>query len=118
RGEGAVEGGGGLRPTLVIAVPYTQAAGLERRAVGGRGELAVGALGGDPRLAVVLPGRRGAEVATRDVDDAVRQAHRLEHLLLEAEQSLVLGVRLLGLAPREHLHLVELVDADDAAGVL
>src|SRR5699024_8650205 len=101
-----------------VAVAHPQTAGLEGRAVGGRRELAVGALGGDPRLAVVLAGRRGTEVAAGDVDHAERQPHGLQHLLLEAQQTLVLRGRLLRRAPGEHLDLVELVHADDAAGVL
>src|SRR5690606_42004262 len=41
-----------------------------------------------------------------------------EHLLFPGEQPKVLLGRLLGPAVREHLHLVELVHPDDAAGVL
>ena len=41
-----------------------------------------------------------------------------EHLALPAEQALVFGLGVLRLAVDEALHLVELVHADDAAGVL
>ena len=59
-----------------------------------------------------------AEVVDRDVDDAVRDAEPLEDLLLDAQQPLVLGRRLRRLDEREHLDLVELVHAEDAARVL
>ena len=44
--------------------------------VRGRGQLAVSLLARDPGLAVELAGRRGAEVADRDVDDAVGNLER------------------------------------------
>ena len=82
------------------------------------GQLAVGALAGEPRLDVVLAGGAGAEVAGGDVDHAVGQLQRLEELLLPLQQPQVLGRGLLGPAEAEHLDLVEPVHADDAAGVL
>ena len=72
---------------------------------------------GTLRLAVVLAGGGAAEVAGRGVDDAVGHVDGGEHLLLEAEQALVLGCGVLGAAVDEHLDLVELVHPDDAAGV-
>ena len=85
---------------------------------GGGGELAVAALGRDPRLGVELAGCGGAEIAGGGVDDAVRHLDLGEHLLLHAQQVLVLLVGVLLLGVDEHLHLVELVHADDAGGVL
>ena len=48
------------RLAVVVAQPDPQPAGLERRAVRRRGQLAVAALGRHPRLAVELAGRRAA----------------------------------------------------------
>ena len=70
------------RVPVGVAHPDPQPAGLERRAVGRRGQLAVAALGRHPRLAVVLARRRAAEVAGGDVDDPVRHLDLGEHLLL------------------------------------
>src|SRR5581483_6415145 len=79
---------------------------------------AVASLAGEPGLDVVLLHGRGAEVAGGDVDDAVRDAELLDELLLDGEQELVLSARVLGPHEREHLDLVELVDAEHAARVL
>ncbi len=100
------------------AVPRAEAPRLVVGRVRARGELAVALLAGDPCLAVELARGRGAQVADRDVDDPVRDLERLEDPLLDREDALVLGVRLGGLDEREHLDLVELVDAEDAARVL
>jgi hypothetical protein len=61
---------------------------------------------------------RAAQVAGGDVDHPVRQLQGLEDLLLAGQQQLVLGGRRLGEHERHHLHLVELVDPEDAPGVL
>ena len=99
-----------VRPTAT-AVPLSVCSGLRRRVgpgaeagaeparlvVGGvraRGELAVALLARDPGLAVELARRRGAEVADRDVDDAVGDLERGEDPLLDREDALVLGGRL------------------------
>ena len=83
-----------------------------------RGQLAVAALAGQPRLAVVLLGRRGAEIVDRDVDDAVGD--------LAARPAATPRSRGSARAPRslrsavvndEHLDLVELVHAEDPARV-
>ena len=74
-GQGAVERRGDLVAVLALE-PGVEPARLEGRAVGGGGELAVAALGGDPRLAVVLARGGAAEVTGRGVDDAVRAARR------------------------------------------
>ena len=86
--------------------------------VRGRGELPVSLLARDPGLAVELAGRGGAEIADRDVDDPVGDLERGEDALLDREQALVLVLRRRRLDEREHLDLVELVDAEDPAGVL
>ena len=88
------------------------------RRVGAARQLAVAALARQPDLDVVLLRRRGTEVAGRDVRDAVVQAERLRDLLLDREQPVVLLPRAVGMAEREHLDLVELVRAEDAARVL
>ena len=99
-------------------VAHVQAAGLEVRGVGARGELAVAALPRQPGLEVVFLRGRGAKVVHRDVHDAVGDLERLQQPLLDREQPLVLLRRLPRLDEREHLDLVELVHAEDAAGVL
>ena len=53
-----VERCGHLRPAVLVAIPNTQPAGLESRAVRRRGQFPVCLLGGHPSLAVELPGRR------------------------------------------------------------
>ena len=77
----------------VRPVADVQPAGLEVGRVRGRGELAVALLGRQPGLEVVLLGRRVAEVVDRDVDHAVGDLERLEDLLLDRQQPLVLGRR-------------------------
>src|SRR5215211_2448000 len=99
-------------------VADVKAAGLEVGGVRTRGQLAVAALAGKPRLQVVLLRRRCPKVVHGDVHDAVRDLERLHQLLLDREQPLVLGRRLLRNDEGEHLDLVELVDAKDAARVL
>src|SRR5207244_3722230 len=99
------------------SVSASHAAGLIVGRVGARGELPVAALARQPGLAVVLLRRRGPEVAGGDVDHAVRDPERAQELFLDPEQALVLGLRLLGEHEREHLYLVELVDAKDASRV-
>ena len=51
-------------------------------------------------------------------DDAVRQPEPADDLLFDREDALVLVDDSLGRAVREHLDLVELVHAEDAARVL
>src|SRR5439155_18042107 len=81
-------------------------------------DLAVALLAREPRLDVVLPRRRRAEVARGNVDDAVGQADRLDELLLDCQQPVVFVPGLLRPAVDEHLDLVELVDAEHPARVL
>ena len=100
------------------AVPDPEAARLVVRRVRARRHLAVALLEREPRLDVVLLRRRRAEVAGRDVHDAIREAERLQEPFLELEHPLVLVPRRLGLDEDEHLDLVELVDAEHPARVL
>src|SRR5439155_13370414 len=113
----AVERVHGLRPA-VRAEANLQPARLEVSRIRAGGDLAVALLAREPRLDVVLPRRRRAEVARGDVDDAIRQADRLDELLLDCEEPLVLAPGLLGPAVDEHLDLVELVDAKHPTRVL
>src|SRR5699024_3077546 len=116
-GQGAVEGG--HRAVAALATfAHSQPAGLEGGAVGGGGQLQVPLLSGQPRLAVELAGGAGAQVPGSGVDHPVGQIHQGEHVLLPTEELFVLGGCVLLAHVGEHLHLVELVYADDAAGVL
>ncbi|MPM68408.1 hypothetical protein SDC9_115340 [bioreactor metagenome] len=106
-------GGAVLEPAADV-----EPAGLEVGAVRGRGHLAVGLLRRQPGLAVELPGGGQAEVAGGDVDHPERDLQRLEELLLEAQQPVVLLLGVGRVAVDEHLDLVEPVHPEDAAGVL
>ena len=117
-GQRAVQGGDRAGAAVFHTLADVQTASLVLGAVRGGRELAVAALGRDPSLAVELAGGGGAEVAGCGVDDAVGHLDLGEHLLLHGQQVLVLLVGVLLLGVDEHLHLVELVDADDAGGVL
>src|SRR5262245_55679627 len=97
------------------AIPTSEAARLVVGRVRARGQLPVAALAWDPCLAVVLLRRRRPEVARGDVDDPVRKLQLGEDPLLDRQQPLVLRRRALRLDEREHLHLVELMDAEDPA---
>src|SRR5699024_6096250 len=55
---------------------------------------------------------------TGNINDSVVQIHSIEHLALHGQQLLVLLFRILRLAVGKHFHLVELVHAQDTAGVL
>ena len=92
--------------------------GLVVGRVRARGQLAVAALARQPGLAVVLLGRRRAQVVDRDRHHPVGDLELLEDRLLDRQQPLVLGLALLGLDEAEHLDLVELVHAEDPARVL
>lgn len=90
---------------------------LERTEVGDRGDLAVRALAGQPDLDVV--GELGGEagVAGREGDDAVGQVEFLQAGLGVADHLLHLGPGVGRSADADHLHLGELVLADQPAGV-
>src|SRR4051794_32006414 len=117
RDQRAVERGQRLDAVLEAAADV-EAAGLEVRAVRGRGELAVLALRRDPRLAAEFARRPQPRAAARRVDDTVGQLELAQPLLLPAQQPLVLIEGFLDRRVGEHLHLVEPVHADDPAGVL
>jgi hypothetical protein len=70
-----------------------------------------------PRLDVELLRGRGAEIVDGDVHDAVGDPQRGHDLLLDRQQPLMLVGGLLRPHEREHLDLVELVDAEDPARV-
>src|SRR4051812_43692375 len=120
RGQRAVERRNDpvLALAVRVALAHPEPAGLVRRAVRGRRQLAVAALGRHPALAVELARGRTTEVAGRHVDDPVGHLDLGQHLLLEAKQPLMLGRGVLDPAPAEHLDLVELVHPDDAGRVL
>ena len=95
-----------------------EAPGLVVGAVGGGGdfaELAALTAAGHPGLQVELAIRRAAQVAGRDVHDAVRDAERLVDIFLDSEEAVVHGIGVLGLSEGEHLDLRELVDAVKSA---
>src|SRR5690625_542593 len=71
RREGPVEGRGEARFAVLVAVADVEPSGLELGAVGGRRQLTVSALSGDPGLAVVLAGSARPQVTAGNVDDAV-----------------------------------------------
>ena len=114
----AVKRRGGLRLAVLVAVANRQPAGLKGGAVRSRRQLAVGLLRRNPRLAVELACRRRAQIACGDVDHAIGHLDLRQHLALPTQQPLVFGLGLVRLAVDEALDLVELVHADDAAGVL
>src|SRR5919201_1958287 len=105
-------------PPLCPPIPAAQAARLVVGRVRARGHLAVATLARDPGLAVVLLRRRGTEVTGCDVDHAIGDLQLGEYALLDRQQALVLVARGRRVGKREHLHLVELVDAEDPARVL
>src|SRR5829696_3892978 len=109
----------GPRPGAAVGlpVPTTEATRLVVRGVRAGGQLAIALLARDPRLAVVLLGRRRPEVAGGDRDHPVGNLELGQDALLDREQTLVLLARPARLDEREHLHLVELVDAEDPARV-
>ena len=106
------------RPPDAGAVADVEPPRLEVGGVGAGRQLPVALLAGQPDLDVVLLGGGGAEVAHRDVLHLVVEPQLLGDLLLDREQLVVGLLRLVGQAEHEHLQLVELVDAEDAARVL
>src|SRR4051812_38166208 len=96
RRRGAVEGVDARGAFAAGPVADLEAVCLVVGRVRAGGDLAVALLGREPRFDVELARGRRAEVANRDVDDAVREAELADQLLLDREQALVLGARLLG----------------------
>ena len=99
-------------------LPNGESSRLEGRTVRRGRHLHPPFLAWQPGFAVELPGSRAAEISRRRVDDAVGKLNLGKHLLFEIEQTSMLVLRIVRGAVGEHLHLVELVDADDSAGVL
>ena len=113
----SVASGAASRPSP-SRIADAAAGGPGTRAVRGRGQLAVLALGRDPRLAVELAGGGGAQVAGGDVDHPEGQLDLASICFSQSSSRWCSASASSGVDVREHLDLVELVDADDAAGVL
>jgi hypothetical protein len=101
----------------VRAVADPEAPGLVVGRVRRGGELPIPLLRGEPGLDVVALCRCRAQLVRGDVHHAEREPELLRERLLDREQALVLVPGLLGGDEGEHLDLVELVDAEHAAGV-
>mmetsp|Transcript_4083 Transcript_4083/g.13209 ORF Transcript_4083/g.13209 Transcript_4083/m.13209 type:complete len:255 (+) Transcript_4083:1490-2254(+) len=101
---------------LCLAESHLEAARLVVGAVGAGDELAVRVRAGEPRLEVVLLGRRVVELARDDVDDLVRDAQRLVEVHRGLNHPLLLVPRRppLGRGDGKLLHLFKLVHAEDA----
>ena len=93
------------------------AARLEVVAHRAAGDLAVGAGAGQPHFQVKGAGGGEAHVPSAEIDAAVGQLEGFQHGFGVGGDLLVGGGRLLGCAEPIQLHLVELVQADQAAGV-
>ena len=81
------------------------------------GDLPVALLARDPGLDVVLLGGGRSEIAGGGDHDPVGDAEAGDDVLLDGEDLLVVVARTLREGEEEHLHLVELVHPEDAAGV-
>src|SRR5699024_1242082 len=103
---------------VFIAAASLQTTRLESGAIRGRSELAVSTLRWNPGLRVVFAGRGSTQVTTGDIDDAVVQIHRIQHLTFHAQPLQVLLCRVSRLAVGLHVYRVERVNGQDAAGVL
>src|SRR2546421_12524378 len=84
--------------------------------VGARSQFAVATLARQPCLAVVFLGCRRAQISNCDCHHSVGDLELLEDRLLDPKQPLVFSLGVLGLHEAEHLDLVELMHAEDAAG--
>ena len=94
-----------------------RAAGLEIAAGAATRDLAVGAGPGQPHLQVVGAGCREAHIAGAELDFAVGQFQGFEHRFRVGGDLLMGLPRVVGVAEPIELHLVELVQANQAAGV-
>ena len=117
-GQRTVQRGNGASAAIFHTFANVQATGLVFGAVGGGGQLAVATLGRNPSFAIELTCCGRAQIAGSGIDDAVRHLNLAEHLLFHGQQVLMLLVGVLLLGVDEHLHLVELVHADDAGSIL
>ena len=93
------------------------AAGLEGFKVGAGGDFAVKLLAGEPDFEVEGFGGGEAGVAGAEQDAAVGEFKRLEDFFGVAGEALVLAVGVFRLDEFHELYFLELVLADDAAGV-
>src|SRR5579885_664179 len=98
--------------------PRLHAARLEVAAVGAAGDLAIGALTGQPNLDVIGLTRGEAHVARAQQHHAVGEPEALQDLLGAVRHPLVLLGGAVGMCDRDQLDLVELVLPDHAASVL
>src|SRR3954470_21047683 len=103
---------------LCLTKANVRAAGLEVGEVAARGDLQPCPHTRRPRLEIV--GHRGGETGVTGGEQlaAVREAYPLEHRLRGTCEQLELLGRALGRGVAYELHLVELVGAQNAAGVL
>ena len=116
RGAGAVEGVAEAVFAFGVLEAEVEPAGLEILEIGATGDFEVGVLAGSPDLDVVGFGAAEAEVAGAKLDDAVMEAEELEHLLGIGGERFEFRVGGLRGGELDQLDLVELMDADEAAG--
>ena len=102
---------------LGVAILDVGATGLEVAAIGAGADLLVGVVARQPNLDVVGLTGREAQVAGAQANHAIRQAQLLQQVLGLSGHALELLVGLLRLGKLDHLNFVELVLANDAAGV-
>ena len=102
---------------LAVAEADRGAAGLEIGAGAAAGDFPVGAGAGQPHLEVVGAGCGKAQIATAEFDTPIGQLQGLQHAFRVAGELLVGRLRVFRAGEPVHLHLVELVQADQAAGV-
>ena len=102
---------------LGVAILDVGATGLEIAAVRAGADLFVGVVARQPDLDVVGLTGREAQVAGAQANHAIRKAQLLKQELGLGGHALELLVGLLRLGKLDHLDLVELVLADDTAGV-
>src|SRR5699024_5308728 len=108
----------GLGLSVFIAVASLQTTRLESGPIRGRSALAGSTSRRTPCLRVVSSCRGGTQVSSGDIDDAAVPIHRIQHLTFHAQLLQVLLFRVSRLAVGKHFYLVELVNAQDTAGVL
>ena len=103
---------------FLILVTDVQTAALEFRKIRVGRHFTIGAEARVPRFDVVFLEAGGAHVADADVDDAIRDAEGLQQILFVREAFLMALRGVFRTAEDDLLDLVELMDAEDAAGLL
>ena len=98
-------------------VAQCHAAGLEVFKVAAGGDFEVAAFAGGPDFDVVTFGSAKAHVACAEQHGAVVQTEELQHSLGVVAQGFEGVIRVLGAGDPDEFHFVELVHADEAAGV-